>query len=260
MAYNNILYDEKERIGLITINRPTKLNALNDDTINELFDVFAKIKQNNKIWVVIITGGGDKAFVAGADVGELAQLTSYTAEEKMLKGQSLFNKIENLGKPVIAAINGFALGGGCELAMACTIRIASENAKIGQPEVSLGIMPGYGGTQRLSRLISKGKALEMMLTGDAITAQEAYRIGLVNAVYPKDQLLNVAYDLANKIISKSPLSTKAIIESVNNGLETPISDALKLEAKLFRILITADDAQEGLKAFMEKRPPHFEGK
>lgn len=260
MAYDNILYEEKERIGLITINRPTKLNALNDDTINELFDVFAKIKQNLKILVVIISGGGDKAFVAGADISELAQLTSHNAEEKMLKGQDLFSKIENLGKPVIAAINGFALGGGCELALACTIRIASENAKIGQPEVNLGIMPGYGGTQRLSRLVGKGKAMEMMLTGDAITAQEAYRIGLVNAVYPKEQLMNAAYDLANKIIPKSPLATKAIIESVNHGLETSLSDALKLEAKLFRIIITTDDAQEGLKAYMEKRPPHFEGK
>ena len=260
MAYDNILYEEKERIGLITMNRPTKLNALNDETINELFDVFAKIKQNLKILVVIITGGGDKAFVAGADISELAQLTSHNAEEKMLKGQDLFNKMENLGKPVIAAINGFALGGGCELALACTIRIASENAKIGQPEVNLGIMPGYGGTQRLSRLVGKGKAMEMMLTGDAITAQEAYRIGLVNAVYPKEQLMNAAYDLANKIIPKSPLSTKAILESVNHGLETSLSDALKLEAKLFRIVITTDDAQEGLKAYMEKRPPHFEGK
>jgi enoyl-CoA hydratase len=260
MAYDNIIYEEKERIGLITMNRPTKLNALNDETINELFDVFAKIKQNLKIWAVIITGGGDKAFVAGADISELAQLTSHNAEEKMLKGQDLFSKIENLGKPVIAAINGFALGGGCELALACTIRIASENAKIGQPEVNLGIMPGYGGTQRLSRLVGKGKAMEMMLTGDAITAQEAYRIGLVNAVYPKEQLMNAAYDLANKIIPKSPLSIKAIIESVNHGLETSLSDALKLEAKLFRIVITTDDAQEGLKAYMEKRPPHFQGK
>ena len=259
MAYNNILYEEKDRIGIITINRPTKLNALNDETINELFDILGKIKPDENIWCVIITGSG-KAFVAGADVGELAELTSHTAEEKMLKGQDLFNRIEYLGKPVIAAINGFALGGGCEMAIACTIRIASEDAKIGQPEVNLGIMPGYGGTQRLARLIGRGKAMEILLTGEAISAQEAYRIGLVNAIYPKDQIVNAAMELAKKITSKSPLSTKAIIEVVNNGLETPFGEALKLEAKLFRILITTEDAQEGLRAFLEKRPPKFRGK
>ncbi|MDI6732887.1 MAG: enoyl-CoA hydratase-related protein [Planctomycetota bacterium] len=260
MPYKNILYEEKERIAIVTINRPNKLNALNDETINELFDIFGKIKTDDNIWTVIITGSGDRAFVAGADVDELSQLTSNSAEEKMLKGQDLFNRIENLGKPVIAAINGFALGGGCELAMACTLRIASEGTKLGQPETSLGIMPGYGGTQRLPRLIGKGKAMELLLTGEAITAQEAHRIGLVNAIYPKDRLLSSAYELARKIISKSPLSTRAIIEVVNNGLETPFSEALKLEAKLFRILITSDDAQEGLKAFLEKRPPQFKGK
>jgi len=259
MAYNNILYDEKERIGTITINRPTKLNALNDETINELFDILGKIKRDDNIWCVIITGSG-KAFVAGADVGELAELTSHAAEEKMLKGQDLYNRIENLGKPVIAAINGFALGGGCEMAIACTIRIASEDAKIGLPEINLGIMPGYGGTQRLARLIGKGKAMEMLLTGEAISAQEAYRVGLVTAVHPKDQIMNAALELAKKITSKSPISTRTIIEVVNNGLETPFGEALKLEAKLFRMLITTEDAQEGLRAFLEKRPPKFKGK
>jgi len=259
MAYNNILYEEKDKIGIITINRPTKLNALNVETINELFDVLGKIKPDENIWCVIITGSG-KAFVAGADVAELAALTSYAAEEKMLKGQDLYSRIENLGKPVIAAINGFALGGGCEMAIACTIRIASDDAKIGLPEISLGIMPGYGGTQRLPRLIGKGNALGILLTGEAISAQEAYRIGLVNAVYPKDQIMNAALELAKKITSKSPISTRAIIEVVNNGLETPFCEALKLEAKLFRMIITTEDAQEGLRAFLEKRPPKFKGK
>jgi enoyl-CoA hydratase len=260
MAYNNILYEEKERIALVTINRPDKLNALNDETLNELFDIFSKIKQNDEVWVVMITGAGEKAFVAGADIKELLLLTSRTAEDAMLKGQDLFNKIENLGKPVIAVINGFALGGGCELALSCTIRIASENVKLGQPEINLGIMPGYGGTQRLHRLIGKSKAMEMLLIGEPITAQESYRLGLVNAVYPKEQLMSGGWELARKIASKSPLATKAIIEAVNNGVQTPLSEALKIEAKLFRILITTNDAQEGLKAFMEKRHPKFIGK
>ncbi len=259
MPYNNILYDEKDRIGTITINRPTKLNAINDETINELFDILEKIKRDENIWCVIITGSG-KAFVAGADVGELVELTSHAAEEKMLKGQDLYNRIENLGKPVIAAINKFALGGGCEMAIACTIRIASEDAKIGLSEINLGIMPGYGGTQRLPRLIGRGKAMEMLLTGEAISAQEAYRIGLVTAVHPKGQIMNAALELAKKIVSKSPLSTRAIIEVVNKGLETPFGEALKLEAKLFRMLITTEDAQEALRAFLEKRPPKFKGK
>ena len=259
MPYTNILYEEKERIGIITINRPTKLNALNAETIDELFDVLAKVRKDDNIWCLIITGSG-KAFVAGADVGELAELTSHTAEEKMLKGQDLYRRIENLGKPVIAAINGFALGGGCEMAIACTIRIASDDAKIGLPEINLGIMPGYGGTQRLPRLIGKGKAMEMLLTGEAISAQDAHRIGLVTAVHPKDQIMNAALELAKKIVSKSPISTRTIIEVVNNGLETPFGEALKLEAKLFRMLITTEDAQEGLRAFLEKRPAKFKGK
>jgi len=259
MPYTNILYEEKERIGIITINRPTKLNALNAETIDELFDVLAKVRKDDNIWCLIITGSG-KAFVAGADVGELAELNALSAEEKMLKGQDLYRRIENLGKPVIAAINGFALGGGCEMAIACTIRIASDDAKIGLPEINLGIMPGYGGTQRLPRLIGKGKAMEMLLTGEAISAQDAHRIGLVTAVHPKDQIMNAALELAKKIVSKSPISTRTIIEVVNNGLETPFGEALKLEAKLFRMLITTEDAQEGLRAFLEKRPAKFKGK
>lgn len=260
MQYKNILYEMKDGIGLVTINRPDKLNALNDETINELYDVVDKIKGDERIWVAIITGSGEKAFVAGADIRELSQLNTATAEVKMHKGQELNNRIENLGKPVIAAINGFALGGGCELAMACTIRIAADTAKLGQPEINLGIIPGYGGTQRLSRLVSKGKAMELLLTGDNISAPEAYRIGLVDAIYPREQLMKAAFDLAGKLMRKSPLATKAIIEAVNDGLKKPFNEALGLEANLFSILISTEDAQEGLKAFLEKRQANFSGK
>jgi len=260
MGYNNILYELKDGIGLVTINRPDKMNALNDETINELNDVTGRIKLDERVWVVIITGAGEKAFVAGADIRELSQLNAQTAEAKMLKGQELNNRIENLGKPVIAAINGFALGGGCELAMACHIRLAADTAKLGQPEINLGIIPGYGGTQRLSRLVSRGKALELLLSGDNITAQEAYRIGLVDSIHPREQLMKAAFNLAAKLLRKSPLATKAIIEAVNDGLKKPFSEALKLEANIFSILIETEDAREGLKAFLEKRQPNFQGK
>lgn len=259
MAYNNILYEQKEKTGIITINRPAKLNALNTETIDELMDVFDKVKRDENIWCVVVTGAG-KAFVAGADVAELAQLNPQAAEDKMLKGQDLYNRIENLGKPVIAAINGFALGGGCEMAMTCTIRIAADDAKIGLPEIGLGIMPGYGGTQRLPRLIGRGAAMQMLLTGEPILASDAFRVGLVNLICPKDQVLAAALELAGKISAKSPLAVKSIMESVGNGLSMPFTEALKLEAKLFRILSTAEDAKEGMKAFLEKRPAKFTGK
>jgi enoyl-CoA hydratase len=260
MEYKNVLYEPKDGIALVTINRPDKMNALNDETINELYNVVEQIKIDDKVWVVIITGSGERAFVAGADIKELAQLDGPSAEAKMLKGQELNNRIENLGKPVIAAINGFALGGGCELAMACHIRLAAETAKLGQPEINLGIIPGYGGTQRLSRLVSRGKALELLLTGDSIPAPEAMRIGLVDAVYPLEALMKAAFDLAAKLLRKSPLAMKAILDAVNEGSKKPFAEALKLEANIFSLLIETDDGEEGLKAFLEKRPPLFLGK
>ncbi|MBI4712367.1 MAG: enoyl-CoA hydratase/isomerase family protein [Planctomycetes bacterium] len=257
MQYQTIIYQEKDGIGFVTINRPKKLNALNTECINELFDVFENIKNNEAVRVVIITGAGDKAFVAGADVEELSQLNQHTGKAKMHRGQGLFNLIENLGKPVIAAVNGFALGGGCELALACTIRLCAANAKFGQPEVNLGIIPGYGGTQRLGRLVGKGRAMEMILTGEAIDASEAYRIGLVNKVYPQEQLLTETENVARKIMTRGPLAVKAAMESINRGMEMTLAEGLNLEANLFALLCETGDGKEGMKAFLEKRPPQF---
>lgn len=259
MTYQTILYEVKDHLAYVTINRPQKLNALNDELINELFSVFERIKHDPQIRVVIITGAGGKAFAAGADINELAELGPVTGKAKILKGQALFNAIENLGIPVIAAISGFALGGGCELALACTLRFASEDAKIGQPEVNLGIIPGYGGTQRLSRLVGKGKAMELILSGEAIDAAEALRIGLVNKVVPKEQLLTEAEAFARKIMSKGPLAIKSALEAINRGLEMPLAEGLNLEANLFGLLCATEDAKEGLKAFLAKRPPNFKG-
>lgn len=260
MDYRNILFEVKNKIAFVTINRPDKLNALNNETLNELNFCFDSISNNNEINVVIITGAGEKAFVAGADISELNKLNETTGITFAGFGQGVFNKIENLNKPVIAAVNGFALGGGCELAMACHIRIASEKAKFGQPEVNLGIIPGYGGTQRLSRLINTGRAAELILTGDIIDANESLRIGLVNKVYKPEELITKAVELAEKISTKGQiaveLSLKAIV-STNNLSET---DGLKLEAELFGKCCSTEDFKEGTSAFLEKRKPEFKKK
>jgi enoyl-CoA hydratase len=251
------MYEMKEGLAFVTINRPQKLNALNDDVINELFEAFYGIKKDDSVKAVLITGSGDKAFVAGADIKELFELNPITGKAKMLKGQALFSLIENAGKPVVAAINGFALGGGCELSLACTVRFASEDAKFGQPEVNLGIIPGYGGTQRLSRLVGKGRALELILSGDIINAAEAYRIGLVNKIYPKDKLLEEAEKFCRNLMSKGTKALQYAMEAVNKGLNQTLDDGLNLEANLFGLLCATEDMKEGLTAFLEKRKPEF---
>lgn len=257
MNFENITFEIKYRTGIVTINRPDKLNALNHKTIEEIGTIFHSIKDDNNISVMIITGAGEKAFVAGADISELSKIDSVNGEEFSLKGQEVFNLIENLGKPVIAAVNGFALGGGCELALACHIRIASVNAKFSQPEVNLGIIPGYGGTQRLTRLINSGRAAEMILTGDMIDAQEALRIGLVNKVYAADELMHKALDMAEKISSKGQEAVRASLKAIVAAGETHRTGGLKTEAELFGLCCGTDDFKEGTKAFLEKRKPEF---
>lgn len=260
MEYQNILFEIKDSIATITINRPEKYNALNNQTIEELDDAITKVANNDDIYVLIITGAGDKAFVAGADISELNKLTLLKGKEFSEKGQAVFDKIEKLGKPVIAAVNGFALGGGCELALACHIRLASENAKFGQPEVNLGVIPGYGGTQRLSRLINTGRALEYILTGDMIDAQEAYKIGLVNKVYPAEELQNKTLELANKIASKGQIAVRMATKAVVNGYDLTKDEGMKLEASLFAVCCGSEDFKEGTSAFLEKRKPEFKNR
>ncbi|MFH1226612.1 MAG: enoyl-CoA hydratase-related protein [Planctomycetota bacterium] len=260
MDYQNILFQEKDGIGIVAINRPKKLNALDAQTINELYDVFGAIKNNDAIKAVILTGSGEKSFVAGADIEELFQLDQVSGKTKMQRGQGLTLLIENLGKPVIGAINGFALGGGCELAMACTLRLCSDKARFGQPEVNLGVIPGYGGTQRMPRIIGRTKAMEMILTGDVIDAQEAYRLGLVNKICASEQLMAESEALARKIMSKGPLAIKAAMEAVQRGMDMTLAEGLNLEANLFAANCASADSKEGLKAFLEKRPPQFKGK
>ena len=260
MAYETLIVEKKENIAIVTINRPKVLNALNATVIEELEKAFSEIKNDPEVGAVILTGAGEKAFVAGADISGLVDLNALEGKKFAEKGQEVFNLIENLGKPVIAAINGYALGGGCELAMACHIRIASENAKLGQPEVNLGIIPGYGGTQRLPRLIGKGRAMELILTGRMVDANEAYQIGLVNKVVPQDKLLEEAINMAKTILSKGPLAVKYAMEAVNRGLEVSLEEGLKIEADLFGICCATEDKTEGTKAFLEKRKPNFQGK
>src|SRR3954471_11692319 len=231
--YTNLKYEAKNKIAYVTINRPEKLNALNMAVMEELRTAFTAAKDDKEIRVVILTGEGQKAFVAGADIGELSKHNTISAKEYTHKGQSVLDLIENLGKPVIACINGFALGGGCELAMACTMRLASDNARLGQPEVKLGIMAGYGGTQRLPRLVGKVRAMQLLLTGEMITAQEALRIGLVNEVVPQADLIKRAEEIAAKIIANAPLAIQYTIEAVNHGMEMTLEEGLYLEATLF---------------------------
>jgi len=259
MVYNNILFQDTNGIAKVIINRPEKLNALNKETLNELNSLFDYLENAESIYTVIVSGIGDKAFVAGADIIELAQLNSATGVEFSKFGQAVFNKIENLNKPVIAAVNGFALGGGCELALACHIRIASENAKFGQPEVNLGIIPGYGGTQRLARLIGKGLAMEYILTGDMIDAQEAYRIGLINKVCEQNKLISEAEKIAEKIISKGKRAIAASIKAINAADNFPFDRGFDLESSEFGKLCDTEDFKEGTSAFLEKRKPNFKG-
>jgi enoyl-CoA hydratase len=260
MAYQTLLFEKREGIGYVTVNRPTKLNALNRQVLDELETCFRAISEDEEVRVVVLTGAGEKAFIAGADISELAEQTPLTGREMAARGQRLFDFVENLGKPVIAAINGYALGGGCELAMACTLRVASENARFGQPEVKLGIVPGYGGSQRLARLVGKGRALELILTGEPVTAQEAYRIGLVNQVTPPGELLAAAEALARKILANAPLAVRFAIEAVNHGLEMSQAEGQFLEASLFALCCATEDMKQGTRAFLEKRPPKFAGK
>ncbi len=249
-----------ERIALVTINRPDKLNALNAECKSELKDAFTTIKTHTDIDAVILTGAGEKAFVAGTDITELLTLDAETGKEFASGGQAIFDLIQHLGKPVIAAVNGYALGGGCELALACHIRFASENAKFGQPEVNLGVIPGYGGTQRLARLIGTGNAVEMILTGNQINAQTALRIGLVNNVVSLAELIPTCRELAKTIIAKGQLAVRMSLKAINASMEMPLSEGLKVEAGLFGEACSTADAKEGIKAFMEKRKPAFTGK
>ncbi len=260
MTYESILLEKKNAIAYVTVNRPKVLNALNGATLSELGVAFEDIKNDAAIRVAILTGAGEKAFVAGADIGELAKLDADPGKEFARRGQAVFDRIENLGKPVIACINGFALGGGCELALACTMRLASDNVKLGQPEVKLGMIPGYGGTQRLARLVGKGRAMQIVLSGETITAQEAHRIGLVNEVTAAAELVPRAEAIAAKIIANAPLAVRYAMEAVNKGVEMTLAEGLKLEAELFGACCSTEDMKEGTAAFLEKRVAQFKGR
>ena len=259
-TFENIVYETKDSFGYITLNRPKAMNALNWQTIQELKTAFDAAKNDPSIAGIILTGSGDKAFIAGADIAELSQITGEQAGKFSEKGQNVLSFIETLGKPVIAAVNGFALGGGCETAMACTIRVAVEHAKFGQPEVKLGIIPGYGGTQRLPRLVGKGRAMQLILTGDLIDAHEALRIGLVNEVVSPADLISRCEAILKQICANAPLAIRYSIDAVNEGIETDLSSGLKLEAKYFALAVGTEDRKEGTAAFVQKRSPHFQGK
>jgi enoyl-CoA hydratase len=260
MAFDNLLIDRDGAVVVVTIHRPAVLNALNSRTIDELRRAMLDCRSDEGVRVIILTGSGAKAFVAGADINELALLTPTGGREQALTGQHVLDVVENLGKPVIAAINGFALGGGCELAMACTLRVAADTAKLGQPEIGLGLMPGYAGTQRLSRLVGKGRAMELCLTGVPITADEALRIGLVNRVVPAAALMAETRKLADHFSRSAPIAMRYVINAVNRGLEMPFADACQYEATLFGLVASTEDMREGTRAFLEKRKPEFKGR
>jgi len=256
----NLLYEKKGAIAYVTLNRPKVLNALNQRTWENLRTAFEDARDDAQVRGVVLTGAGDKAFIAGADISELSHVTAIEAEKSSTYGQEVLNLVENLGKPVIAAVNGFALGGGCETAMACTIRVATEHAKFGQPEVTLGLIPGGGGTQRLPRLIGKGRALQIILSGEMISAQEAFRIGLVNEVVPAAELITRAEAILKRIFSNAPVAVNYSLEAVNKGMETSQTEGLSLEASLFGLCAGTEDKKEGTQAFLQKRPPQFQGR
>jgi enoyl-CoA hydratase len=256
----NVVYEKKGAIAYVTVNRPKVLNALNTPTWKDLRTAFEDARDDTAIRGVILTGAGNKAFIAGADISELAHVAAFEAEQSSRFGQEVLDLIENLGKPVIAAVNGFALGGGCETAMACTIRIAVENAKFGQPEVKLGLVPGGGGTQRLPRLVGKGRALHLILSGEMISAQEAYRIGLVNEIVPAAELITRAEAILKQIAANAPIAVKFALEAANKGMETSQSAGFLLEASYFGLCAATEDKKEGTSAFLEKRAPQFHGR
>jgi enoyl-CoA hydratase len=260
MASDNLLLEHDGPVATVTFNRPKVRNALNGETLDALRQTIIGLNSDDRVRVVILTGAGDKAFVAGADINELAVQTPTSARAFALAGQQVFDLVEQLGKPVIAAINGYALGGGCELAMSCTIRLAADTAMIGQPEISLGIIPGYAGSQRLARLVGKGKAMELLLTGAPVSAAEAQRIGLVNRVTGRSELMNEARTLADQLAANAPIAMRYILDVVNRGLEMPFAEAAEYEATLFGLVAATDDMREGTRAFLDKRKPEFKGR
>ena len=260
MTFETLLVERDGAVLVVTINRPKVLNALDSQTISELHRAMREAQDDPSVRAIVVTGAGEKSFVAGADINELARLSPAEGQQHARRGQAVFDLIELLGKPVVAAINGFALGGGCELAMACTVRIAADTARLGQPEINLGIMPGYAGSQRLPRLVGKGRALEILLSGDMVSAPRAYEIGLVNKVVPAADLLADAKKVAATLASKAPIAVRYILQAVNHGLEMSQPDGQVLEATLFGLVASTDDMREGTRAFLEKRPAAWQGK
>jgi enoyl-CoA hydratase len=260
MSYQTLLFDVRDGIAVVTVNRPDKLNALNDQVMAELALAVERIATEPAIGGAIVTGAGQKAFIAGADIGDLSRQGPFDGKARAMRGQGVLRRLETCGKPVIAAVNGYALGGGCELAMACHLRLASDTAKFGQPEVKLGLAPGYGGTQRLPRLVGKGVALQLILSGEMIDAQEAYRIGLVNKVVPAADLLAESEQVLRGILAMAPLAIRLCIEAIDQGLEMTLDEGLLLEANHFGLLAATHDMKEGTTAFLEKRSPRFEGR
>lgn len=260
MTYENLLIERDGAVAIVTVNRPAKLNALDRLTMSEIQHAMTALGADIGVGAVVLTGAGEKAFVAGADINELAVMSPFEGKEHAATGQRAFDTIETLGKPVIAAVNGFALGGGCELAMSCTLRLAADTARFGQPEINLGLTPGYAGTQRLPRLVGRGRALELLLTGDAISATRAYEIGLVNRVVPAAELRAEAVKLATTLAAKAPIATRYILEAVQHGAEMPLPEAQHLEATLFGLIASTEDTREGTSAFLAKRRPEWKGR